>query len=95
MNHYINHGKKEGRKYIFQFEPSVYRSIYEDLFYLNDNELIAHYNNNGKKEGRLINLPLGFNVENYKKNNIDLQHFTDQDAIYHYAKYGFRENRKY
>ena len=40
-------------------------------------------------------LPVFFNPKIYKKLNIDLQHLSEEEAIYHYKTYGFDEGRKY
>lgn len=44
---------------------------------------------------KIDNLPHFFNVKIYKQLNLDLQSFSDGDAIDHYKNHGFNENRKY
>jgi len=41
------------------------------------------------------NLLYNFDVTEYKKINIDLQHMTDEEAMEHYNNHGIYENRKY
>jgi hypothetical protein len=43
----------------------------------------------------LNNLPSDFDVNTYKKYNLDLMHMTDEEAIIHYKNHGYNENRKY
>ena len=65
----------------------------DDLVLLNyKNKLLKNTNiNNNINE----NLPDDFDVSIYKKINIDLQNYSDIDAITHYIQYGKYENRQY
>ncbi|MDP1723427.1 MAG: hypothetical protein Q8L85_01840 [Alphaproteobacteria bacterium] len=87
-NHYLNNGKKEGRKYIeglpADFNPLSYIQLYKDLQLatekITSNEqkiewAKKHYLNNGKKEGRkyIEGLPADFYPLVYLRMYPDLQ----------------------
>ena len=105
IEHYINHGIYENRKYIdsnalpLHFDVITYKKINQDLINMTDDEAINHYLKCGINENRKYidrnNLPLHFNVITYKKINDDLIILTDNEAIDHYINHGIRENRKY
>jgi hypothetical protein len=76
------------------FDINIY-SLYNDLQYLNNNDLINHYYTYGEKEKRLCKLPNNFNVNIYKKNNDDLKNFNNNDLIKHFINHGFNEGRIY
>ena len=105
MNHFIEYGFKEGRKYSstnsenelpidFNFEN--YRRMNPDLFYYDDyNYLKNHYLNFGKYDGKLYKLPFDFNPLVYKKLNPDLKSLNYEQLKNHFINYFFKENRKY
>jgi hypothetical protein len=45
----------------------------------------------------MINIKLMklFTQKNYKKNYLDLQHLTDEEAVEHYYKHGIYEKRRF
>ena len=56
LNHFINHGMKEGRQGIDSFDVYSYKNAYADLRLAYGNNLknyYIHYLNHGKKEGRV------------------------------------------
>ena len=98
----------ENKKYNLpdDFNPEVYKSIYNDLYKLNNEELIDHYLNFGIKEKRIYKkkhkvkksvskLPEDFNEELYKKIYKDLQKLTKKELIEHYLVKGINEGRIY
>ena len=56
--HYIHHGKKEGRSYKLpnDFNVGTYKLLNGDLCHLSDNECMIHYVCNGIKENRKYKL---------------------------------------
>lgn len=68
---------------------------------LTDNDYKNTFLNNNKyfkllyKIFILNNIPHDFNFIKYKELNVDLQHKSDIDAIYHYNYCGYKENRSY
>ena len=70
-------------------------SLYNDLQYMSENELINHYIQYGKQENRLIKLPENFNINLYKKKNNDLLLFNNDQLLQHFVNHGYNENRKY
>lgn len=78
-----------------------YRKCYPELKKLSLKLLINHWIRYGKYENRLPNYNVfinkfpDFNVENYKKNNVDLIHLSDNELIAHYWSKGHNENRSY
>jgi hypothetical protein len=72
--HYINHGKKEGRKFsIYQITPDFNHEIYKnnnkDLLLLNNNEIELHWLEHGR-------------FENKKIINIKFEYINGIDKIY-------------
>ena len=88
------------------FNPEVYKSIYNDLSKLNNEELIDHYLKFGIKEKRIYKkprkneklnskLPEDFNPNLYKKIYKDLEKLTKKQLIEHYLNNGINERRIY
>jgi hypothetical protein len=76
------------------FDVIIYGK-YNDLENLSNDNLIKHYIEHGKNEKRVYKLPDNFNVNSYKKMNLDLIHLNDNDLIKHYVNYGINENRNF
>ena len=79
------------------FNPSLYKNIYNDLNNLSENELKLHYLNYGIKENRVykLNLPYDFNTNIYRNLNNDLKDLSNNELKLHYLNYGIKEKRKY
>ena len=93
LNHYKNHGIKEGRlTYSNQivdttgeplFDIGFYKAYYSDLSLLNEVELLTHYKNYGRKENRLIchskivNTTQPCNTINDNEYNVELFPFNE------------------
>jgi hypothetical protein len=82
------------------FNPGVYKSIYNDLAKLNNEELIDHYLKFGIKEKRIYKklnskLPEDFNPNLYKQIYKDLEKLTKKQLIEHYLNNGINEGRIY
>jgi hypothetical protein len=83
------------------FNWEIYSILNPDLLKAGLNtkqQLERHYLVHGKKENRHINVNhvyADFDTENYKKNNIDLQHMNNQQLELHWLKHGRYENRHY
>jgi hypothetical protein len=102
-DHWINHGKNEGRKSCFKtyenFNWKYYIENNEDLSYIKTKEdAWDHWINYGKNEGRNINdnfIKLStFDWKYYIENNPDLINIkTKEDAWNHWKNYGKNENR--
>ena len=96
-NHYINHGKAEGRP-LDNFDEWGYLASNKDLlnaFGKDATKAIKHYISYGKSEGRLTNL---FNAESYLNSNSDLRNAFGNDldaAKKHFVEHGFNEGRFY
>ena len=74
--HWINHGKREGRKcinIIKEFDWKYYTTKYEDLDYPNEIMAYEHYYYFGKKEGRLINNLQEKVNKDYRKKETELR----------------------
>ena len=76
------------------FDFNIY-SKYNDLKNMNASSLIKHYLENGKKEGRIYKLPDKFDINYYRKNNMDIVNFNYDEIIKHYINFGHKEKRKY
>jgi len=98
IEHYIHHGKKEGRMYNMNipknFDAEVYKSLNRDLANLDDTQAMVHYITHGKREGRIYNtniIPKDFTPEKYRMMHYDLKKLTDNECIHHYIHH----KRKY
>jgi hypothetical protein len=81
LNHFIEHGQYEGRKFNKVFNvilPSYYRDKLEPagLLYFFD-------------------VPLDFDIFYYLKNNDDIKNLSLLEAIFHYINFGIYEGRTY
>lgn len=80
---------------------NIYRSFNSDLQNFSDDELKHHYKTCGYREGRIHNIQSlssnehlkYFILEDYKKNNIDLNFNTDGEYITDYLKKKLNEGR--
>ena len=84
-DHYLQHGRKEGRRYFIRgsrlprdFSAARYRIVNPDLFHLSDEEAVSHYLTNGRQEARSFGntrcpLPPDFKPEIYRGLNSDLR----------------------
>jgi len=87
INHYLNHGNYEGRKYKnvipHDFNVNIYKQINCDLRHMTDEEAYNHYNNHGFYENRIYKSPLLFNMENNNRLDDFLQSYnvTENDVI--------------
>jgi hypothetical protein len=103
IEHYLNYGIIENRKYIFNipndFNWYIYMKLNKDLQEdLNEEKAIEHYLNFGVNENRKykIEIPCDFYWKTYIKLNIDFpQDWNEAQAIEHYLNYGIYENRHY
>ena len=95
FNNNINNINNINNDDINDFNPEIYKSIYDDLQSLNDNELISHYLNIGIKENRIYKIPDDFDPEFYKNIYDDLKSLNDSELISHYLNNGIKENRSY
>lgn len=110
MSHYINYGKKEGRKATniidktpikiteYLFDSTFYSGVYNDLksSYGNDkNKLKQHWTNCGIKEGRTASIV--FDPKYYLETYSDLKRAFGNDykkAYNHFVNCGILEGRK-
>lgn len=109
IEHYINCGKKENRKYKFEipydFNDFLYKQLNYDLNKMNSLELKVHFTNFHKIENRLYQVTTKFFnfretfhdvvLTEYKILNQDIKNFNDEELIRHYIDCGKYENRKY
>ena len=91
------------------FNPEVYKSIYNDLKDMNNIELFTHYINHGIYENRIYKLsemnnsidniynklPEDFDPEIYKSIYHDLKDMNNIELSTHYINHGIYENRIY
>ena len=98
LEHFVNHGMKEGRRASETFDVQYYRSKYADLngHWGNDwEQYYKHFLNHGIQEGRQGSAE--FDVQKYKASYADLQKsLGDVLGRYykHYNQYGIGEGRK-
>lgn len=98
LEHFVNHGMKEGRRASETFDVQYYRSKYADLngHWGNDwEQYFKHFLNHGIQEGRQGSAE--FDVQKYKASYADLQKsLGDVLGRYykHYNQYGIGEGRK-
>ncbi len=80
-----------------EFNYKNYKLLNEDLFFMNEQQLISHFLNFGLKEKRpyIVDIPSDFDCESYKNLNDDLKYFNDLQLISHYINHGKSENREY
>lgn len=106
IQHFLNHGIKENRKYKFDILPfdfnyNTYLRLNPDLGAMSYNQAKNHYLKYGKGENRKYkyDLPSDFDHKMYVKINQDLKKngkdFDKNEAIFHYINYGRNEGRKY
>ena len=107
-DHWINHGKNEGRKYYLKYRYD-FRKNFDWKYYIennpdlsnikNEEDAWTHWINFGKNEGRNIldkNFIKfsNFDWKYYIENNEDLKYIkTKEDAWKHWMNYGKNENR--
>lgn len=79
------------------FNPTLYKKIYNDLANMTDEQAAQHYVHHGIKEDRIykIDKEIEFDPAVYKRIYKDLSHLSDDDARLHYLASGMREGRKY
>ncbi len=77
------------------FDADVYRSKYEDLKNLNDEQLKDHWINHGIKEGRCASAILDLKYYAEQNEDVTNQFGTDYEKIYeHFVTYGYKEHTK-
>lgn len=98
LEHFVNHGMKEGRQASETFDVKYYRNKYADLngHWGNDwEQYYKHFLNHGIQEGRQGSAE--FNVQKYKASYTDLQKNLGNvlGRYYkHYNQYGISEGRQ-
>lgn len=98
MKHYAEHGHKEKRIIMIKcdwFDPKIYKYLNDDLTHLSDDDALKHFVLQGHNEDRPTNLPQNFNAFNYMLANPDINCMNENEAKYHYASIGRKENRNY
>ena len=103
--HYLKHGLKENRKYIYElpedFNWLIYLEVNKDLKEIKTEEKATkHYLKFGIKEKRKykVSIPNNFDWETYLIINPDVKdhgYNTEETAKNHYLTFGFFENRTY
>jgi hypothetical protein len=103
LQHWINHGEKEGRVSIRTpplFDWQYYLEKYPDLRMNGvhtEQQTLQHWINHGEKEGRVsIRTPPLFNWQYYLEKYPDLRMngvHTEQQALQHWFSYGEKEGR--
>lgn len=78
----------------FDFNPTIYKHIYNDLTNMTDEEAIQHYICHGINENRKYKYEDIFNPTIYKSIYPDLQHMNDNEATQHFYTFGINEKRK-
>ena len=77
------------------FNPKIYKLLYDDIKELTMHQLKNHYFNHGVHEQRKYKLVDDFNVNMYKYFNPDLKKLKHNELIRHYVFFGEKENRNY
>ena len=78
------------------FDPCVYKNMYDDLKNMTDEEAKKHYINHGSREKRKYKPDINdFDPSLYKNMYDDLKHMTCEEAENHYFNHGIHEKRKY
>jgi hypothetical protein len=81
LNHFIEHGQYEGRKFNSNFKvilPEYYREKLDEIGLL-----------------YFFDVPKDFDIYYYKKNNADVESLSILETIFHYINYGVYEGRTY
>ena len=81
LDHFINYGQYEGRK-----QNKFFNVILPKYYRKKLNELGILY---------LFDVPSDFDIYYYKKNNVDIDHLSIIDSIFHYINNGYYEGRIY
>jgi hypothetical protein len=91
------HKKRIEKEVPYNFIPSIYKKIHEDLvIFSTDEQLTNHYVSCGKKEGRIYReIPKDFNSYIYKELNPDLKNLSEKNLKIHYLTVGMKECRSY
>lgn len=94
--HFLRHGRDEGRATSFDFDPAVYREVNGDLAGLGNRALYLHYNDGGFAEGRVSSLCDGyvFNFYFYRTTYPDLAALNETQLCQHYRTYGLAQGRQ-
>lgn len=107
LNHFINHGMREGRQAHANFNVTAYRNRYGDLqraFGTDLPRFYLHFINHGQREGRVAismmwngqDMSPVFNPVFYLNRYPDLrrQNWTHAQAFNHFISHGMREGRQ-
>jgi hypothetical protein len=84
---------------MYIFDADFYKSLYDDLSDLSNEEALYHYNVHGKEEGRIINekqfydLYPEFDVNFYRAFYYDLSDLSNEKVLHHYNVHGKEEGR--
>jgi lipopolysaccharide biosynthesis protein len=91
---------EDGLKY---FDYDLYTTLYPDLSSLSEHEAIQHWENYGHKEGRVcyqykytrnyLVSSQSFDYQYYRTRYSDVRHYSQEEALAHWNRYGKKENR--
>lgn len=85
------------------FNPTIYKSLNNDLKHMSDEQATQHFYNIGIKEARKyrsddyndINRYNIFDPIIYKSLNHDIKYMSNEEATQHFYTFGIKENRKF
>ena len=94
--YYLKYRDEENLIYKIQddFDINFYRYAY-NMDNLTDGEILSYWINYGMYKNNITKLPDDFNFDYYKNKYNDVSTFTNEKIMWHWANYGYNENRKY